>query len=152
MTWCPPEEGRLKCNVSVGFNIISGTTNRGWCVRDNLDRFVFTGVAWDLGLHPILEAEALALKEATHGVITIQMKNITFESDSQRVTQAIWSNNNGIYEFSFIILSIHNLLQSYPNFEIKFVKRQANTVAHSLDKAVDSRSRSNLIHVVPPCI
>lgn len=118
-----------------GFNITRGTTNKDWCVSDNLGKFVFAGVAWDFGPHPFLDAEALALKEAIHGSITMQLENVTFESESQRVTQAIQSNNNDIYEFSFIVLSIQSLLQSYPNFEVKFVERQSNTVAHALAKA-----------------
>lgn len=34
--WSPPNEERLKCNVDVEFNSEIGTTNRGWCLRDNL--------------------------------------------------------------------------------------------------------------------
>ncbi|CAL5183756.1 unnamed protein product [Lathyrus oleraceus] len=135
-----------------GFNITRGITNKGWYVSDSLGKFVFAGVAWDFSPHPILDTEALALKEAIHGSITMQLENVTFESESQRVTQAIHSNNNDIYAFSFIIWSIQSLLQSYPNFEVKFVKRQPNTVAHTLMKASDSRSRRSFIYVIPPYI
>ncbi|KAI5426880.1 hypothetical protein KIW84_032349 [Lathyrus oleraceus] len=41
MKWSAPNVGWLKCNVDAGFNNQRGTTNKGWCVRDNLDRFIY---------------------------------------------------------------------------------------------------------------
>lgn len=98
-----PDVEKVKYNVDAGFNINRITTNHGWCVRDNLSRFVYAGVAWDFCLHYVLEAEALDLKEATDRAITLPLENVIFESDSQRVIQTIRSNNNGFFEFSLII-------------------------------------------------
>ncbi|XP_058784642.1 uncharacterized protein LOC131659471 [Vicia villosa] len=63
-SWSPPPSGLFKCNVDEGFNRQLGTTNRGWCLRDDHGDFVVAGTAWDGGTLSILEAEALALKEA----------------------------------------------------------------------------------------
>jgi hypothetical protein len=38
----------------------------------------------------------------------------------------------GNSEFSSLICNINNILLSNPNFVVKFIKRQANMVAHSL--------------------
>ncbi|XP_058746722.1 uncharacterized protein LOC131619666 [Vicia villosa] len=152
LDWSPPPEGWLKCNVDAGFNKQGGTTNRGWCVRDDTGNFIFAGIAWDIGTLTILEAEALALKEAIQGAISSQLDKVIFESDSQGVVQAIDSNYKGDSEFSLIIKSINSLLQAFPNFEVKFIKRQANSVAHSLAKAANSWSRRSFIHLIPPCI
>ncbi|XP_058750283.1 uncharacterized protein LOC131623301 [Vicia villosa] len=65
-SWNPPLEGWLKC------------------------------VAWDLGTLSILEAEALALKEAICRAIALHLKNVIFKSDSQQVVQAIHSNHKVI--------------------------------------------------------
>lgn len=43
--WNPPTVGWLKCNVDAAFNKNRGTTNRGWCVRDNLWNFIISSVA-----------------------------------------------------------------------------------------------------------
>ncbi|XP_058769064.1 uncharacterized protein LOC131642921 [Vicia villosa] len=144
----------VKCNVGAGFNTTRGrgTTNRGWCMRDYTRSFMFAGAIWDFGHYPILEAEALALKEAIHSAIEMQLENVIFESDSQRTVHAIHTNHNGFSEFNFIISFIHSLLHNFPNFEVKFVKRQANAVAHFIAKAADSWSRRSLFHMIPLCI
>ncbi|XP_058746610.1 uncharacterized protein LOC131619538 [Vicia villosa] len=111
-----------------------------------------TGTAWDSNLLPVVEAEAVALQEAIHGAIENQLDKVIFESDSLRVVQAIHSNHSGNSEFSVIILSIQRLLQCYSNFEVKFIKRQTNMVAHSLAKAANSWSRRSNFNVPPPCI
>ncbi|XP_058785019.1 uncharacterized protein LOC131659924 [Vicia villosa] len=152
IAWNPPDTGWLKCNVDAGFNHIHGTTNRGWCVRDNRGRFILAGTAWDSNFRSIVEAEALALKEAILDAIANQFEKVIFESDSQKVVQAIHSKHCGNSEFSLLILSIQSLLQLYVNFEVKFVKRQANMVAHSLAKTAYSWPRRNVFNLPPPCI
>ncbi|XP_058745894.1 uncharacterized protein LOC131618744 [Vicia villosa] len=142
----------MKCNVDAGFNTSRGTTNRGWCIRNHFGNFVCGGAAWDFGSFPIIEAEALAIKEAILSVIDLHMEKVTFESDSQSTIQDIHSGISGLSEFSFIISSIRSLLLNFPNFEVKFVKRQANSVAHSLAKAADSWTRRSWFNVIPPCI
>ncbi|CAK8563879.1 unnamed protein product [Lathyrus sativus] len=64
MNWDPPKEGWLKCNVDAAFNNHRGTTNKGWCVRDNLGSFIIEGVAWDPRILTVIKSEALPLKEA----------------------------------------------------------------------------------------
>lgn len=46
-------------------------------------------------------------------------------------------NHNGGSEFNFIIKSIKDLLYVSPNFEVKFIKRQANSIIHFLVNAVN---------------
>ncbi|XP_058747062.1 uncharacterized protein LOC131620054 [Vicia villosa] len=83
LVWTPPAVGWLKCNVDAGFNNHYQTMNRAWCLRDNLGRFIVAGVAWDKGITSPIEVEALALKEAIHIAITMNLNNLIFESDSQ---------------------------------------------------------------------
>jgi hypothetical protein len=42
---------------------------------------------------------------------------------------------SGTSEFSAIICNVKNILSSHPNFVVKFIKRQANMVAHTLARA-----------------
>ncbi|XP_058742172.1 uncharacterized protein LOC131614627 [Vicia villosa] len=145
-------EGSLKCNVDAGFNTRRGTTNRGWCFRNYMRDFIYGGAAWDIGSYHILEAEALALKEVILSAIDLHLVNVIFECDSQVTTQAIRSDFNGFSEFSSIISAIRSLLFYFPNFEVKFVKRQANSVAHALAKAADSWTKRSFFNMSPPCI
>lgn len=107
-------------------------------MRDNLGRFITIGVPCDVGLLSTIEGEAMTLREALQGVISLQLNNVTFESDSQLVVQVIHSKYLGRSEFSLIILSIKSLLHLFSNFEVKFIKRQADSVAHTLAKVVNS--------------
>ncbi|XP_058776483.1 uncharacterized protein LOC131650791 [Vicia villosa] len=152
LTWSPPEEDWVKCNVDVGFNSLLGTTNRGWCIRGEGGSFIHAGVAWDSRHLSILEAEALALKEAIQDSIALHLDRIIFESDSLTVVMALHSNASGSSEFHHVIRSIRLLLSSFHNFEVKFVKRQANMVAHSLVKAANSWARRSSLHYILPCI
>lgn len=102
------------------FNNQRDTTNKGWCVHDNLGRFIFAGIAWDVGTHSIIEAEAMALKEEIQEAISLNLQNIIFKSDSQRVAQAPRAKHRDNFEFILIITSLQNVLQFYPNFEVKF--------------------------------
>lgn len=151
-TWNPSTVGWLKCNVDTTFNKHHGTTNRGCCVSDNHENFIITGVAWDPGTLPVIEVEALALKEAIHEAIDLHLENVIFESDSQRAIQAIHSNHTGGSEFNFIIKSIKTLLHVSPNFEVKFIKHQANSIAHSLRREANSWSRRSVFNLIPLCI
>ncbi|XP_058774671.1 uncharacterized protein LOC131648950 [Vicia villosa] len=139
--WIPPLSGQNKCNVDAGFNNICGTSNRGWCFRNSSGDFLVAGVAWDPGKLSIIEAEAIALKEAIQQAITMNMDQVIFESDSLRVVQAVKAKITGVSELSTIIKLIQSLLDNYPNFEVGFVMRQVNIVAHWLVKAANSWAR-----------
>ncbi|XP_058742701.1 uncharacterized protein LOC131615247 [Vicia villosa] len=81
--WVPPAVNQVKCNVDAAFNKVSDTTNRGWCFRDHVGRFITGGVAWDVGSLSVIEAEATALKEAIQHAISLQLSHVIFESDCQ---------------------------------------------------------------------
>ncbi|XP_045802642.1 uncharacterized protein LOC123896275 [Trifolium pratense] len=110
------------------------------------------GTAWDIGSHSIIEAEAMAMLEAMKAAIHLHMERISFESDSLIVVKAVHAKHSGSSEFNLLIDNIKNLLVLNPKFELKFVKRQANSVAHLLAKAANSWTRRCLFYVIPPCI
>lgn len=85
----------MKCNIDAEFNNKKITINRGCCFRDGSGMFFNAGISWDFGLFFIIEAEALALKEAMQESIYMQLNQITFESDSLMVVQAIHTNYGG---------------------------------------------------------
>ncbi|XP_058765192.1 uncharacterized protein LOC131638639 [Vicia villosa] len=150
--WNPPSSCCFKCNVDAAFNQHAGSMNRGWCIRNDHGNFIAAGSAWDSCTFSVLEAEALALKEAIQASSTLHNTPMIFESDSQQVVKALSSSSKGSSEFITIINSIKLLLLVFPNFEVKFIKRQANMVAHTLAKAANSWSRRCLFDVIPHCI
>lgn len=55
-----------------------------------------------------------------------------FEVDAKVVSDAIKDNRLDISEFGSIIRASHQILQQEPMFLVKFIRRQANVVAHEL--------------------
>lgn len=96
--------------------------------------------------------EAFVFKEAIQCVISLNLDRIIFESNSFRVVRTFHSAAIGMSEFYTIIRDVQFLLYNFPNFEVKFIKRQANMVAHSLAKSANSWARRSIMHVISPCI
>ncbi|XP_058764823.1 uncharacterized protein LOC131638285 [Vicia villosa] len=119
--WSLPMVHQVTCNVDAGFNNVRGTTNRGWCFRDHLGRFIRAGISWDVGLLSVFEAEAIALKEAIQHPISSQFSHVVFESDCQVVVNSVQAKHVGSSEFSFIIRSIQDMLCLFLNFELEML-------------------------------
>jgi ribonuclease HI len=150
--WQAPSLGYVKCNVDASFFDNDGATGWGWCVRDHRGRFLLAGTNLIHAQLNTLEGEAMAIKEAMHELMLRGYSNVIFESDSKIAVDAISSRHVGISDFSVIISDIKSLLVANSNFEVKFVKQQANTVAHSLARAAYSMTSRSIFQTVPRCI
>jgi ribonuclease HI len=150
--WLPPRHGWIKCNVDAGFHNDGRITSGGWCFRNDVGLFVRAGSFWLSGGLSVPEAEALTLLEAMKTACIMNLDKIIFECDSQLVVNAIHANHDGASAFSIIISSIKNLLLLNSNFEVKFVKRQANLVAHKLARAANSWASRCDFYSIPLCI
>lgn len=73
------------------------------------------------------------------------ISSMTFLGDSQVLVAAIYGRNEGQSEFNFIVNSIRCLLNLHCNFEVKFIRREANMVAHSLTRAANSFARAAIM-------
>jgi hypothetical protein len=62
------------------------------------------------------------MKEASHH----GFEGVQFESESKLLVDAIHSRRQGNSEFSLMVNDIIFLKSSYVNFEVKFIRRQAN--------------------------
>jgi len=86
----------------------------------------------------VLEGETVALLDVIHFADGNICDRIVFESDSATLVQALSSLSHGDSEFYAIVSSIIYQLSLHSNFEVKFVTRQENIVAHTLDWAACS--------------
>jgi ribonuclease HI len=151
-TWQQPPRGWYKCNVDAGFFDDLHKTSAGWCLRDYTGSFVMAGTLWNEGNWSTIEGESFALLEAMRAMVNRGITHVIFESDSKIVVDAIHTSRDGVSEFSSLICNIKNMLLANSNFVVKFVRRQANMVAHSLARAAISRPRRDVIDILPPCI
>ena len=100
----------------------------------------------------VLEGEAVALLEALHFADANIWDRVVFESDSSTLVQALSSPCKGDSEFYAIVSSIIYQLSLHSNFEVKFVRRQANMAAHSLARAACSWASHRIFYSYPSCI
>ncbi|GAU43832.1 hypothetical protein TSUD_399260 [Trifolium subterraneum] len=115
--WEKPALDWVKCNVDVAFVAGSGRTSMGFmCFRNDSGHFM------------------AAMEEARHR----GLNRVQFESDSKVLVEAIHMKRRGNSEFLSIVHDILSLMSSFINFEVKFVRRQANLVAHTLARAANS--------------
>jgi hypothetical protein len=64
--------------------------------------------------------------------------------------KAIQTRHNGISKFSLIVADITQIILFCVNFEVKFVRRQANMVAHA--QTANSWANFHRIEIAPLCI
>ncbi|GAU40243.1 hypothetical protein TSUD_219530 [Trifolium subterraneum] len=151
-TWQPPSLGKLKCNVHASFFKNAGACGWGWCIRGSNGQFILAGSNVLLEKLNTMEGEAMAIKEVMCESIQRGFTQVIFESDSKLVVDAILTKNVGVSELYSTISCIQSMLLSHPNFEVKFVKRQANRVAHTLARAAYSKYSRYIYDSIPPCI
>jgi ribonuclease HI len=150
--WEKPPVGWIKCNTDAAFHDAHNTTSAGWILRNNMGNFVMAGTAWYQGKYSIIEGEAMALLEAMKTMEQNGFSHVIYETDSKNVVDAIHNLRMGISEFSSIICNIRNVLALNPNFVVKFVKRQANMVAHTLARAAIVWASRYVVDILPLCI
>jgi ribonuclease HI len=149
LQWQRPRDGWWKCNVDASLSQDSCFTGWGWCVRDSNGRFVAAGTNNCKHVLTIAEGEAMAILEAMRVATSKGWANIVFESDSKVVVEAIKANPKGSSELFSFISSIKALLQCNPNYEVKFVRRQANMAAHTLARAAISWTSRTYFNSIP---
>jgi hypothetical protein len=96
--------------------------------------------------------EAVALLDAIHFTDVNRWDRVVFETDSATLVQALSYPSHGDSEFSAIVSSIIYQLSLHSNFEVKFVRRQANMVAHTLARAACSWASHRIFDSYPSCI
>jgi ribonuclease HI len=151
-TWTTPLAGWYKCNVDAAFHQQINKTSTGWILRDHFGRFVAAETTWFDGNCSIVEGESIALLEALKVINQRGYSHVVFESDSKNLVDAIHHLRGGNSEFSLLVSNINNFLACNQNFLVKFVRRQANMVAHTLARAAISWARRCTFKTLPLCI
>jgi len=129
--WEKPGHGWVKCNVDVVFHSSVGIlTTR--CFR-NAEVMFFAGHSTRKSDHiPVLEGEATVLQEAINVAIAKGLDNVVFETDSRTLVYQISAWSSDVSEFNIILSTIKFMLALFSNFEVKFVRRQANMAARTI--------------------
>jgi hypothetical protein len=151
--WTKPSPGRFKCNVDASFSHSLNKVGIGICIRDDHGRFVLARSEWITPVMDVEVGEAIALLHAIRWTNELQIRDIDFEVDCKRVVDSLYNNSHYASDFGAIIRDCRSLLNtSLMNSHVKFIRRQANEVAHRLAKAAPLLASFHIHIDIPTCI
>ncbi|XP_073017991.1 uncharacterized protein [Primulina eburnea] len=138
MRWHKPPSGFMKCNIDAAIFKEARKTGVAAIIPDSNGDFMISRMHNCYGILEVREAEAKALLDAILWVVSLDLQNVLFETDSKLVVDAIASNLADRSEFGSIVAACCSLLYQEPSYEVRFARRQANMAAHTLARAANS--------------
>jgi ribonuclease HI len=148
--WQPPKTNYVKCNVDAALFAEQHSFGIGMCIRNHRGHFIKAATTWHDANPPPQEAEAISLHDAIICLRQLGISNVHFELDRKLVVDIIVDRTNNQVEFGNIISICKSLPSQSPN--ISFVRRRANSVAHSLTKVSRMHARHQIFDLIPSCI
>uniref|UniRef100_M1DVG4 Non-LTR retroelement reverse transcriptase n=1 Tax=Solanum tuberosum TaxID=4113 RepID=M1DVG4_SOLTU len=110
VTWSPPEEGKLKCNINGACRGNPGMGSCGFCLRNHTGDLVFAK-AKGIWMTTNMEAEALAIYEALSYFHGNGFRQVIIETDSLCLKRMILKQWRVPWEMVERIEKIRNRLQ-----------------------------------------
>ena len=100
----------------------------------------------------IHERKALAMLVALQWPKDLQIDDIILESDCLQVEKEVYNYRSDKSKYGAILSNCRTMLRDLPNFCVCFVGGQANSVTHSLARALNSQVDPRYFSHVPTCI
>lgn len=118
-----PLEGVLKCNIDAVFFDNHGMSSFGMCLHDHRGYFVQARTAWMTPKLLAHEGETAALLQAIQWTTVIGADKVIFEVDIKKVGDEVYNFMENLTKFGSIVTLCKELLCSFPNYEVKFIRR-----------------------------
>ncbi|GAU17471.1 hypothetical protein TSUD_340140 [Trifolium subterraneum] len=151
--WEKPSQGRYKCNIDASFSSTHNKVGIGMCIRDDQGRYVAAKTEW---LEPILDVEigeAMGLFSAVKWVDELRLSDVDFEMDCKRVVDCLHSSRTYNSDLGDILRDCRVILATnLVNSHVKFIRRQANEVAHRLAREATCLASFHIFIDIPTCI
>ncbi|XP_058778870.1 uncharacterized protein LOC131652897 [Vicia villosa] len=149
--WAKPSRGRLKCNIDTSFS--HNKVGIGACVRDHASQFIVARTDWFSPCTDVAIGEALGLFKTLKWVHELGFDNMDFELDAKRVVDNVTNPKPNDSDFGAITGECNRLMALlFRNSHVKFVRRQANEVAHALARVAPSFASFHNFLEIPTCI
>ncbi|RYR05051.1 hypothetical protein Ahy_B06g084898 [Arachis hypogaea] len=132
VTWRPPLQGWIKCNVDVAFIDAQSVGAVAAVFRDH-NGSLLSGINSTIVAGSPLAAEALAIRAALIMSQNFLMQKIIIESDNQILIQALKSHAS-IAEIQVVLDDILHLARIISSCGFTWVPREANSLAHEVAK------------------
>lgn len=132
--------GFVSCCLDASFMRGSGI---GWGV-------CIVVLLWQLELFLLRRGKHVVCFKLSSGRMTsLGYDRVVFELDCKSVVDNIHSPGADISELGSIIQECSGIISSFPNFNVKFIRRQANSAAHCLARVALSKSSLHIYHCIP---
>ncbi|KAL8094450.1 uncharacterized protein LOC141691625 [Apium graveolens] len=132
--WVAPFPGYLKVNIDASVFKGSPHFSIGMVLRDHLGELYKARNLRRGGEVSVFEAGSLGVLEAIKWVREIGVFNVKIEYDSLLVVQAILKGSTNYLKVRNILQGSRVLIEDRLAIPISFVKKQANKIAHMLER------------------
>ncbi|MCH86393.1 replication protein A 70 kDa dna-binding subunit, partial [Trifolium medium] len=105
----------------------------GVCFRDNSDTLVLVRTLCLPHVVPAIESSTFLI--AVQIALKSGYAQVNFESDSQYVVNAITNDDVYVNEPDTVLTNCKSLISSNASYNLAFIRREANRVAHNLARA-----------------
>jgi len=147
--WEKPPLTVVKCNVDCVLFKNNSIMGYGLCFKDSMGLLLLGMSNYEFLRVTPSEAKASGLLEEVKLSIARGMQSVIFESDCKIVVYVVNSSVNPHNELGDIISYCKQLLSLHTNYFVRFVRRQANKVAHNIARASLSHPSPHIFSDVP---
>lgn len=140
--WEKPEMGWAKVNTDAGFDHSNCSGSSGVVIRDNEGLVAAAAARWLEDVSDSLSAEAMAAKEGLELAQEIGLNRVILEVDSQELVNMLKNLTSFRSSIGGLCFDISELGRSFSEFDVKWVRREANMVAHVCAATVSALERS----------
>ena len=132
MAWSPPEAQRYRINSDVATFIEDNKARLGVVIQ-NSEGHTLVSLTQQIPLPAIvIEIKGLAAWRAMELALELSLDNIVLESDNESLFKALKSRDRSLAQHGHLIKDILFLSSFFSTFNVSWVPRQCNKLAHSL--------------------
>jgi ribonuclease HI len=131
-SWLRPSAGWIKLNWDAATDQQNGLMGVGLVARDSRGQVRVSLCHTMAYLTDPTVAEAFAARQGVELCNAMGFNAVKFEGDSQTIVQALLVDRAHPGSFDSIVPDTRLLLLSFPQWQVRFVRRTGNEVAHQL--------------------
>ena len=140
--------------MDASFSESMNCVGYGLRIRDEEGDFIKAKTLWSNPVCSSDVGEAMGLYHAIQWIRELQLSNVDFEMDANKVVDYFnkGKGRNDISEFGTIMDECRKNCNNYfENSKVEFSRRQANVVAHTLAREATSLASPHIFDNVPSC-
>lgn len=151
--WVKPQQGIKKCNIDTAFSEALNRVGFGMCLRDAAGSFIRAKMMWTNPMCTPEVGEVLGLFYAIQWVQELQLSNVDFEMNAEKVVDFFNKGSNDVSEFGSILEECKRCRNAFfENSKVEFSRRQANEVTHTLARKTIFLAGPHVFNDAPLCI